>query len=105
MNESIAEIVYEVVRGIPIGRVATYKTVAHLAGVKNPRYIGYLLHNNPDEATIPCHRVVNATGRLAPAFAFGGPEVQRARLRAEHILVDDGRVDLKRYGWDGEIYL
>jgi methylated-DNA-protein-cysteine methyltransferase-like protein len=103
MNESIADIVYEVVRSIPRGSVATYKTVARLAGVKNPRYIGYLLHHNPDEATIPCHRVVNAVGRLAPAFAFGGPDVQKARLHAEQVLVHEGRVDLARYGWDGEV--
>lgn len=94
------EKIYEVVKNIPEGRVATYGQVAFLAG--NPRWsrvVGYALHNNPEPNVIPCHRVVNREGRLAPSFAFGGDEIQRQLLEAEGITFEpDGRVDLKKYG-------
>ncbi len=97
---TVFERIYEVVKSIPKGRVATYGQVAMLAG--NPRWarvVGYALHNNPMPGVIPCHRVVNREGRVAPAFAFGGEDVQRRLLEAEGIVFDaDGRVDLTRYG-------
>ena len=91
--------IYEAVKRIPKGKVATYGTVATMAG--NPRMsraVGNALHKNPDPEHIPCHRVVNAKGELADAFVFGGPGVQQSRLEAEGIEVKDGRVDLKKYG-------
>ena len=67
--------VYEVVRRIPKGKVATYGQVAALAGApRNARFVGYALHSNPEPGVIPCHRVVFRDGSLAPGFAFGGPE-------------------------------
>ena len=93
------EKIYEVVKSIPKGRVATYGQVAFLAG--NPRWarvVGYALHNNPDPSTIPCHRVVNREGKVAGAFVFGGGEVQRKLLEAEGIVFgSDDRIDLKKY--------
>ena len=74
-----------------------------LAG--NPRWsraVGYALHANPDPENIPCYRVLNRFGGLAPAFAFGGAEQQAKLLRAEGIEVrDDSTVDLEKYLWDG----
>lgn len=93
------EKIYEVVKSIPEGKVATYGLVAALAG--NPRWsrvVGYALHVNPEPGVIPCHRVVNREGRLAPSFAFGGEDAQRQLLSAEGITFEpDGRVDLKKY--------
>ena len=93
------EKIYEVVKSIPKGKVATYGQVAALAG--NPRLarvVGYALHVNPAPGVIPCHRVVNREGKVAPAFAFGGEDVQRRLLEAEGIVFEaDGTVDLKRY--------
>ena len=94
--------IYEVVCQIPEGRVATYGQIARLAG--NPRWarvVGYALHANPAFGEIPCHRVVNKQGRTAPAFAFGGSDVQRAMLEAEGVtFLPDGTVDTELYGWD-----
>ncbi len=97
------ERIYAVVRQIPKGMVITYGMAAQLAG--NPRWaraVGYALHSNPDPSTIPCHRVVNRFGGLAPAFAFGGEERQRALLEAEGVIFrEDGTVDLEQCLWNG----
>jgi O-6-methylguanine DNA methyltransferase len=95
----IAQRIYSVVQAIPLGRVATYKQIALLAGVKNPRVVGNALHHNPDESTIPCHRVVNAAGRLAPEFAFGGTREQAHRLMEEGVMVVKDKVDLNQFQW------
>ena len=91
--------IYEVVKNIPKGKVATYGQVALLAG--NPRWarvVGYALHVNPEPGIIPCHRVVNREGRVAPGFAFGGEGVQRQLLKSEGIVFEqDGRIDLEKY--------
>ena len=78
--------VYEVVRRIPRGEVATYGQVAALAGApRNARFVGFALHANPEPGAIPCHRVVFRDGSLAPGFAFGGPERQRRLLEDEGV--------------------
>ena len=93
------EKIYAVVKNIPEGKVATYGQVALLAG--NPRWarvVGYALHVNPEPGIIPCHRVVNREGRVAPGFAFGGEGVQRQLLESEGIIFEtDGRIDLEKY--------
>ena len=96
--------VYAVVRQIPKGRVATSGQIALLCGSpRASRAVGYALHYNPTPGVIPCHRVVNREGRVAPAFAFGGPDVQQQLLEAEGIVFEtEGQVDLKRYLWRPE---
>lgn len=100
---SVFERIYEVVRQIPYGRVATYGQVALMAG--NPRWarvVGYALHVNPDPEHIPCYRVVNRKGEVSSAFAFGGGNRQIELLKAEGVpFLLDGRVDLKACFWDG----
>lgn len=94
--------VYEAVCRIPKGKVATYGQIAMLAGSpRASRVVGYALHVNPKPGVIPCHRVVNREGRLAPSFAFGGTDAQQRLLEGEGVSVQDGYVDLKRFGWDG----
>lgn len=94
------EKIYEVVKTIPKGKVATYGQVAALAGnARLARVVGYALHQNPDPSSIPCHRVVNREGKVAPGFAFGGSDVQRQLLEAEGIVFEaDGTIDLGKYG-------
>ena len=99
VTDSPKKRIYEAVKKIPKGRVATYGKVAEMAG--NPRMsraVGNALHKNPDPDHIPCYRVVNSKGELAGAFAFGGEEVQRKLLEADGIEVVNGKVDLKKYG-------
>ena len=92
--------VYEVVRKIPKGKVTTYGHIAGMLGSpRASRAVGYALHFNPEPVLTPCHRVVNREGRLAPAFAFGGPEVQKQLLEQEGVKVEGEYVDLKKFLW------
>ena len=94
------ERIYDVVRQIPKGTVATYGQVAALAGNKRwARVVGFALHVNPDPDGIPCYRVVNRNGEVSSAFAFGGGNRQIELLEADGVACPDGRVDLKRYQW------
>ena len=95
-GETFKERVYEETAGVPRGRAATYGEIAVLAGHPGAaRAVGNALHDNPYEGVIPCHRVVNATGRPASSFGFGGPEAQLKLLRSEGVKIVDGRVCFK----------
>lgn len=99
VTDSPSKRIYEAVKRIPRGCVATYGQVAELAGDKKmARAVGNALHRNPDPEAIPCYRVVNAKGELAGEFAFGGPGAQAKLLEADGIEVTGGKVDLKKYG-------
>lgn len=91
--------IYEAVKRIPAGKVATYGQVAEMAGDrKMARAVGNALHKNPDPDNIPCYRVVNAKGELAGEFAFGGKDVQAKLLQDEGVMVINGKVDLTVFG-------
>lgn len=94
--------VYEVVKQIPEGKVATYGQIAFLCNSPHAaRAVGYALHANPDPANIPCHRVVNREGNLAKAFVFGGINEQKVRLEKEGIAFKNpAKVDLEKYLWN-----
>lgn len=93
--------IYEVVRRIPRGRVASYGQVAALAGNRRwARVVGYALHVNPDPEGIPCYRVVTKDGRVSEAFAFGGGNRQIELLIQDGVEFKDGRVDMKRFQWE-----
>ena len=99
VSDSPTKRIYEAVKKIPKGHVATYALVAEMAGDrKMARAVGNALHRNPDPENIPCFRVVNAKGELAGGFAFGGAEVQAWLLEGDGVRVVDGKVDLEVYG-------
>lgn len=99
VSDSPTKRIYEAVKKIPKGCVATYAQVAEMAGNKKMcRAVGNALHKNPDPTNIPCYRVVNSKGELAGAFAFGGESVQARLLEADGIEVVNGKVDLKKFG-------
>lgn len=100
ISDSPSKRIYEAVKKIPYGHVATYADVAEAAGDrKMARAVGNALHKNPDPDNIPCFRVVNSKGELAGEFAFGGAGTQAKLLEAEGIEVTAGRVDLEKYRW------
>ena len=99
-NRNTFQRIYEVVKMIPKGKVATYGQIAAMAG--NPRWsrvVGYALHCNPDNTCIPCYRVVTKDGRVSKAFAFGGENEQIKLLEADGVEFVDGHVDMKRFQW------
>ncbi len=97
--------IYEQVKRIPKGKVASYGQIALLAG--NPRWarvVGYALHNNPDPDTIPCHRVVTKDGKISSAFAFGGENMQRQFLLSEGVIFEDEfTVNMEKCRWMPEL--
>ena len=102
--ENTFERIYDVVKQIPKGKVASYGQVALLAGNPNwARVVGYALHVNPEPQNIPCYRVVTKDGRVSDAFAFGGVNEQIALLKADGIeFVDETHVDMTRFQWQPE---
>ena len=93
------EKIYDIVRKIPFGKVATYGQIARLTG--NPRLsrvVGYAMHSAPGD--MPCHRVVNRFGGLSDAFSPLGKETHRMLLEIEGVeFKADGGVDLEKYVW------
>jgi methylated-DNA-protein-cysteine methyltransferase-like protein len=92
-------IIYNLARRIPAGRVATYGQLARVAGWgRRARFVGYAMHAAPDD--VPWHRVINARGEISRRSASDSHELQRLLLEAEGVEFDKkGRVDLKRFGW------
>ena len=87
---------------IPRGRVATYGQIARLAGMPRcARTVGYAMAGCQD-ATVPCHRVVDRFGGTKSCFDLYGPGTQRALLEAEGVVfTPEGAVDLARCQWNG----
>lgn len=106
-REGLYEKVYEIVRSIPEGKVATYGKIAKMLGTRDPRKVGWALAANSDSKT-PCHRVVNKEGGLAKNFGKSleggsGWEIQKKRLEAEGVtFVDEMHVDLEKHLLDEE---
>lgn len=98
VTDSPTKRIYEAVKKIPKGKVATYADVAEMAGDrKMARAVGNALHKNPNPSTIPCHRVVNSKGELAGEYAFGGAWKQAQILESEGVEITEGKVNLKKY--------
>lgn len=89
--------VYHVIRQIPLGKVATYKQIASLAGSPyHARLVGRIVSNAPASLHLPCHRIVNSQGRLVPSW----PE-QASLLAAEGVILKkNGHVDLSLFRWN-----
>jgi methylated-DNA-protein-cysteine methyltransferase-like protein len=96
--------VYEIAAQIPSGFVCTYGQLALLAGSpRASRQVGRAMSMAPAGLGLPCHRVVNHTGRLAPGHAFGAQGYQRLLLESEGVtFLPDGRIDMGKHAWHGE---
>lgn len=101
MDETFVQRVYAQVAAVPFGRVATYGKIAELAGYpRASREVGVVLGRVPDKSPLPCHRIVNKNGTLAPSHAFGSQARQRAMLADEGVtFLPDGTIDIPRHLW------
>lgn len=94
--------IYQVVRRIPYGQVATYGQVAELANLAGKaRLVGYALYRIAPDSDIPWHRVINAKGQVSESpVRYGSDHLQRSLLEAEGIKFDnEGRIRLRDYLW------
>ena len=102
-EESFFELVYEVARQIPYGRVTSYGAIAACLGTKlSARMVGWAM-NGADKInpTVPAHRVVNRVGLLSGKHHFRPPGKMEKLLKKEGIRVkDDVIVDFKEKFWD-----
>lgn len=100
MNISFREKVYIIARQIPKGTVVTYGQLAALAGSpKAARAVGMCMKQNPDLASIPCHRVVASDGKLT-GYAAGGVSVKKQKLLEEGVVFEGDRVDIGVSIWN-----
>lgn len=94
--------IYDLVRQIPPGRVATYGQVAALLGRRGyARQVGYALFRVAPDADVPWHRVVNAKGEISHSpQRQGSDDLQRILLEGEDIVFNRfHRIDLRQYQW------
>ncbi|HLX93203.1 MAG TPA: MGMT family protein [Puia sp.] len=102
-DESFFELVYEVARQIPKGRVTSYGAIATCLGTKmSARMVGWAMNGaskvNPD---VPAHRVVNRNGMLSGKHHFGAPDRMQKLLEIEGIKIENDTVlDFKKLFWD-----
>ncbi len=89
------EAVYEVVEGIPAGKVMSYGDIAEYVGGFGPRRVAQAMSRCA--GAVPWHRVVRTDGTPAPQIAAE----QLRRLRAEGAPLRDDRVDMRLGRWDG----
>jgi len=90
VTDDQVEHVRRLVASIPAGRVATYGDIASAANLSSPRIVGWIMRT--DSSDLPWHRVITASGRPAAHLVTRQLEL----LRAEGVLANDGRVNLKQ---------
>ena len=95
--------VYEVVRLIPYGKVATYGQIADIVShSRAARTVGWALRALQGDTDVPWHRVINARGMVSTRYSEGPTLTQLAMLKEEGIIFDErGQTDLTVYGWEG----
>jgi methylated-DNA-protein-cysteine methyltransferase-like protein len=87
------DLVYSVVRQIPIGRVSNYGAIADYLALGSARMVGWALNKcHWDEDAVPAHRVVNRLGELSGRHMFPTPTLMQERLEAEGVAVVDDKV-------------
>ncbi len=107
-NESFFEMVYELVRLIPKGRVSSYGAIAKYLGMaKSARMVGWAMNNAHNQIpSVPAHRVVNRNGLLSGKAHFAHPDKMEEMLVAEGITVVNDQVqNFNQHFWDPSIEL
>ena len=102
-NKDFFQLVYEVVKQIPHGRVTSYGIIArYLGAARSARMVGWAMNNAHNlEDKIPAHRVVNRNGLLTGKHHFGGENVMRDLLEREGIVVEADKVhNFDKLLWD-----
>lgn len=102
-KEDIYDIIYQLVRQVPKGRVTSYGAVAAAIGMKSgARVVGYAMNQCLNvKPKVPAHRVVNRNGMLTGKHHFSPPEKMQQLLEREKVKVENDKVvDFDRLFWD-----
>jgi len=102
VKENFYDLIYQIVRQIPYGKVTTYGAIANCLGIKSgARMVGYAMNTSHTIEGLPAHRVVNRVGMLTGKHHFGDPNEMQRRLENEGIeIINDQIVDFKGRYWD-----
>ncbi|MEP7267801.1 MAG: MGMT family protein [Saprospiraceae bacterium] len=99
-SDSYFDLVYEVTRKIPYGRVTNYGAIADFLSLGSARMVGWALNQCHGMKDVPAHRVVNRKGELSGRVHFHPPSSMAARLKKEGVkVVDDKVVDFEKLFW------
>ncbi len=102
MKDGFFEMVYQVVKLIPGGRVTSYGAIANYLGTKgSARMVGWAMNAAQNLNEVPAHRVVNRNGLLSGKSHFEGPNRMQKLLEKEGIKVEDNQIlDFAKHFWD-----
>jgi methylated-DNA-protein-cysteine methyltransferase related protein len=100
-SDEMAQMILETVARIPYGKVASYGQIAAMTGLpRHARMVGRVLNQLDVESDIPWHRVINSQGRIShQRLDDHGFNCQQARLLEEGILIHNGKINFKIFGW------
>ncbi len=100
MSGHYFDLVFEIARRIPPGRVSTYGAIADYLTLGSARMVGWALRHSLGVPDVPAHRVVNRLGELSGRHHFNPPEHMQQLLEQEGVMVRDNRVqDFERLFW------
>lgn len=101
-NESLFDLIFDIVRNIPPGRVTSYGAIAKCIGSgSSARIVGWAMHAAGRYPGVPAHRVVNSQGLLTGKHHFGTPKTMERLLKKEGVKVKDDKVqNFKQVFWD-----
>ena len=96
--------IWDTIREIPKGTVASYGQIAEIAGIpRGARQVGYALRHLPDGCDVPWHRVLQVSGNIAFEKDSSAYQEQSKRLMMEDVAVISGRVDMLKYRWQPDL--
>ena len=98
-NQGFFQQVYDIVSKVPPGSVITYGMIAQMLGrPRAARLVGFAMHSVPPNLGLPCHRVVNREGTMAPGGIFGGEENQQRILMEEGVTFQrNGCINMEKH--------
>ena len=102
-EENFSELVHQVARAIPKGRVTSYGAIAAFLGAKSSsRMVGWAMNGaHTAKPKVPAHRVVNRNGMLSGKMHFATPERMQELLQKEGVIVENDRIiNFENHFWD-----
>ena len=100
VKNSVYRQIYEIVRMIPVGKVASYGQIASILDRCTPRMVGYAMAALPSGSDVPWHRVINSQGKISQRAGGEGENIQRLLLETEGVAFNaNGKLSFEKFGW------